>query len=247
MKVFDDDGDVVLRPRPKKSPRHSKTLPKVSHLEPKTENQSKIIAAHRAGSNIVINGMAGTGKTFVALSLALQCVEKGHAEGVAIYRSAVPTRDMGFMPGTRQEKEALYEIPYRTIAGEIYQRADAYDLLKKDGVIEFSTTSYLRGLTIRNSVILVDEAQNCDFGELDTLITRVGEGSRIMIIGDFNQMDTKGSGFEMFMNITKNMKSFDHVEMTMDDVVRSDLVKEYLIAKAKFPPDLAREYINRRK
>lgn len=238
MKVFDDDDEDVVhdvRPRPKKNAKHTKTLPKVSHLEPKTENQSRIIAAHRAGKNIVINGMAGTGKTFVALSLALQCVERGHAEGVAIYRSAVPTRDMGFMPGTRQEKESLYEIPYRTIAGEIYQRSDAYDLLKKDGVIEFSTTSYLRGLTIRNSVILVDEMQNCNWHELDSIITRVGEGSRIFFCGDYTQSDLKKDdekkGIRRFLEVISKMSEFEFIEMGVDDIVRSSLVKSYILAK----------------
>lgn len=218
-----------------KHTNHVKCLPNIKKLEPKTANQARIIEAYRNGKNLVVNGLAGTGKTFVALSLALQYVERGLADGVSIYRSAVPTRDMGFMPGTRQEKEALYEIPYRTLAAELYDRADAYDLLKKSGIIEFSTTSYLRGLTIRNSVIIVDEMQNLSGHEADSIMTRIGEGSRIFFCGDYTQTDLKKDdekkGIRKFTDIVSRMEEFDFVEMGVDDIVRSSLVKSYILAK----------------
>lgn len=223
------------RQKPKNG-KHTKTLPPPLILNPKTENQRRIIDAYKNGKNLVISGMAGTGKTFVATGLALQDYTRNKTACVSIYRSAVPTRDMGFMPGSLAEKQALYETPYRNVVNELYGRADSYDILKKSGVIEFSTTSYMRGLTIRDSVILVDEMQNMSFHELDSLITRIGDGSRIIFCGDYAQTDLTRDvdkhGLKRFLNILSKMSEFSFVEMGIDDVVRSELIRSYLLTKA---------------
>ncbi len=237
-----NDSHSKMYAAKKSGGKHSKSLPKIMKLEPKTENQKRIIQAFNEGKNVLINGMAGTGKTFVALSLALKAAENGFFDKVSIYRSAVPTRDMGFMPGTRQEKESLYETPYRAIVSELFGRADAYDLLKKDGTIEFSTTSYLRGLTIRNSVVVLDEMQNCSWHELDSIMTRLGEGSIVFFCGDYTQSDLKKDdekkGIRKFTDVVARMGEFDFIEMGVDDIVRSSLVKSYILAKKAAEEDV---------
>lgn len=215
---------------------HAKSLPELKPLSAKTDNQSEILKQFKAGKNLVIHGLAGTGKTFIACSMALNEVFKGRADRMVIYRSAVPTRDMGFMPGTRAEKEAPYEDPYRSVFSELFERGDAFDLMKKSGLVDFSTTSYLRGLTIKNTVVIVDECQNMSFHELDSLITRLGTGSRIIFCGDYTQSDlTKHidkEGLHAFLKILRSMSEFAFVEMRVDDIIRSDIVKSYIISKS---------------
>jgi phosphate starvation-inducible protein PhoH len=218
----------------KKPSNGSKTLEQ-STLHPKTENQRSIIDHYAKGYNIVIHGLAGTGKTFLGCALAIGSVLANKQEKLVIYRTAVPTRDMGFMPGNIHEKQAPYEAPYRDIFAEIFNRGDAYDILKANFLIEFSTTSYIRGLTLRNSVVLVDECQNWSFHEMDSLMTRLGIGSRLICCGDFRQSDfNKASdreGLSKFMAITDKMQEFRKIEMTRDDIVRSKLVRSYICAK----------------
>lgn len=205
-------------------------------LEPLTEGQRKTFESFRAGKNLILHGVAGTGKTFISLGLALNAVFTGHApKPVVIIRSVVPTRDMGFLPGNQKEKSAVYEAPYAAICSELINKQDPYEYLKSKGYIEFSTTSFLRGLTFRNNTIIVDECQNLTFHELDSVITRMGEGSRVIFCGDFRQSDLwredEKSGLKKFMSIVTRMKSFERIEFTKEDIVRSDVVKEYILAK----------------
>jgi len=162
---------------------------------------------------------------------------KGEHEKIIIIRSAVSGRNQGFLPGSEKEKMQVYEEPYRNIFKDIFGRSDAYEILKKKGIVSFESTSFLRGVTFDNSLIIVDEFQNCNFAELDSIITRVGNGSRICFAGDYKQTDFDGkkevSGFKEFVEVLGNMKSFETVDFTIEDVVRSGLVKEYLIAKDK--------------
>jgi len=195
---------------------------------------------YKRQSNILLHGVAGTGKTFLSLYLALEDVmSKGdRKEKVVIVRSVVPTRDMGFLPGKESEKTAVYEQPYKTICSEIANRGDAYDVLKGKGIIEFISTSYIRGTTLDDAVVIVDECQNMTFHELDSIITRVGVNTRIMFCGDFRQTDLnkphEKSGIKEFMSIISDMYYFDNVEFDFDDIVRSSLVKDYIIAKEKY-------------
>ena len=180
----------------------------------------------------MMSGFAGTGKTFVATYLAL-------TQGTKVYivRSAVPTRDMGFMPGNAKEKAAMYEGPYIDACTKLFGRGDAYALLTAKGAIEFVTTSYLRGLTLDNCVVIVDEMQNMSFHELDTIITRAGVNCRLIFLGDVTQTDlTKDSekaGLLKFIEIIKKLDWMDLVEFGIQDIVRSEKVKQYIIAKDK--------------
>ena len=199
-------------------------------IEPLTQNQ---ILAFESDNHLVLHGVAGTGKTFISCYLAFDDMIKGLYDRLIIIRSAVPTRDMGFLPGSEKEKSAVYEEPYKNIAIELFDRGDAYEILKTKGLVHFMTTSFIRGVTLKDSVILIDECQNMTFHELDSIITRVGRNCRIIFSGDFKQTDIKNTGVRPFVRILETMGSFDLVDFEVKDIVRSDFVKEYIIAREK--------------
>lgn len=197
-------------------------------IEPLTRNQ---LRAFESSKHLILHGLAGTGKTFISSYLAFDDMSKGNYEKLVIIRSAVPTRDIGFLPGTEKEKASVYEEPYKDIANELFQRGDAYEVLKKKGLVEFMTTSFIRGITLKHAVILIDECQNMSFHELDSIITRMGQGCKVIFCGDFRQADLKQNGMQEFMQILKKMGEFDFIEFEVEDIVRSDFVKNYIIAK----------------
>lgn len=212
-------------------------------IDPLTENQKRLFDSYAKEKHIVAYGCAGTGKTFITLYNALVDVldEKTPYEKVYIVRSLVATREIGFLPGTHDDKADIYQIPYKNMVKYMFQMpSDAdfemlYGNLKSQETIKFWSTSFLRGTTLDNSIIIVDEFQNLTFHELDSIITRVGENSKIMFCGDASQSDLQKTndrnGIIDFLKIIKNMPSFDSIEFTVDDIVRSGLVKEYIIAK----------------
>ena len=212
--------------------RQSKTLAGASltlhEIEPLTRNQVK---AFESKKNLILHGLAGTGKTFISSYLAYDDMSKGIYDKLVIIRSAVPTRDMGFLPGTEKEKASVYEEPYKDIANELFQRGDAYGIMKQKNLVEFMTTSFIRGITLRDAVIIIDECQNMSFHELDSIITRMGENCRVIFCGDFRQADLKQNGMKDFMQILKRMEVFDFIDFKVEDIVRSDFVKSYIIAK----------------
>jgi len=200
----------------------------LQEIEPLTRNQLK---AFESKKNLVLHGLAGTGKTFISSYLAYDDMTKGKYQNLVIIRSAVPTRDMGFLPGTEKEKSAVYEEPYKDISNDLFGRGDAYEILKKQGLVHFMTTSFIRGITLRDAVILIDECQNMSFHELDSIITRIGENCRVMFCGDFRQADLKQNGMQDFIKVLKRMDRFTFIEFEVEDIVRSDFVKQYIIAK----------------
>jgi phosphate starvation-inducible protein PhoH len=217
--------------------KKNRTLEKVNlvlqEIEPLTQNQ---LIAFESQKNLVLHGVAGTGKTYISLYLALDDMTKGLYQQTVLIRSAVSTRDMGFLPGTDKEKAAVYEEPYKDICIELFQRGDAYEMLKKQGLVHFMTTSFIRGVTLRNATIIVDECQNMSFHELDSIITRIGEGCRVVFCGDFRQTDftersREKTGLPAFLRVLKAMDEFDMIDFTVKDIVRSDFVKKYIIAK----------------
>jgi len=201
----------------------------LKEIEPLTKSQ---VAVFDSDKHLMLHGCAGTGKTFISLYLALDDLQKEEYSRIVLVRSAVPTREMGFLPGTEDEKSKVYEAPYVSIMQELFSRGDnPYGQLKQKGVINFLTTSYIRGTTFNDSVIIVDECQNMTFHELDSIITRVGRNCRIIFCGDFFQSDLKNSGLKDFIKIIKGMYEFDFVEFEIPDIVRSDFVRSYLTEK----------------
>ena len=201
----------------------------LKEIEPLTKSQVAVFDSYK---HLMLHGCAGTGKTFISLYLALDDLQKEENSRIVLVRSAVPTREMGFLPGTEDEKSKVYEAPYVSIMQELFSRGDnPYGQLKQKGVINFLTTSYIRGTTFNDSVIIVDECQNMTFHELDSIITRVGKNCRIIFCGDFFQSDLKNSGLKDFIKIIKGMYEFDFIEFGISDIVRSDFVRSYLTEK----------------
>lgn len=229
-------------------PRKSKKLLADNHLDladisPITDNQTIFFDNYKSDKSQVLLGYPGTGKTFMALYKAFEDITdpKSEYQRIVIVRSAVPTRDVGFLPGTLAEKGEVYELPYKSICTELFGRGDAYEILKKNRTIEFITTSFIRGLTLDRAIIIVDEFQNMTAHEADSVITRVGNYSKIILCGDILQRDlTKGSekNIESLLNVLHKMDNiFDFTEFEEDDIVRSGLVGNYIKMKHKLYPE----------
>ena len=208
-------------------------------IRPMTKNQELAFDAWDDDFNVMLHGIAGTGKTFLALLFALTDVmnTSNLYKKVFIIRSTVPSRDMGFLPGSQKEKMAVYEGPYVTIATKLFGRGDAYGVLKQKNLVEFISSSFLRGETFDDCILLVDECQNMADQELHTIMTRVGNNCKIIFCGDVKQDDLTSErkkelyGLRSFMPIIKNMREFAFVEFVADDIVRSDIVKSYIIER----------------
>lgn len=199
---------------------------------PLTSNQRKTFNAFHAGKNLFLHGVAGTGKTFISIYLSLKELEKQSYERIIIYRSTVPSRDMGFLPGGVRDKTRVYESPYQGIFQRLYNRSDAWDVLKLKGLIEFESTAYIRGITIDNAIVIADEAQNMNFPEVYSLMTRIGNNCRIILCGDYRQTDLvkEESGIYKLTKVLKHMPDVESIEFDLDDIVRSQFVKNFIIA-----------------
>ena len=206
-------------------------------FEPQTANQEKAFKSWDDGDNLVLAGSAGTGKTFVALYLALESILERETpyNKVIIVRSVVPTRDMGYLPGTIEEKKEVFETPYKAISNELFGDAATYNKMVSSHQLEFTTTSFIRGLTIDNSIIIVDEMQNLNFHELDSVITRVGNNCRVIFSGDYHQSDFKDEaerdGIQRFLRIIEQLKNFSVITFGWADIVRSDFLRDYIMTK----------------
>jgi len=207
----------------------------LKNIKPITPRQEDFFHAFFEGKQILAHGSAGTGKTMVALYLAMSEVIKKEQSKLIIVRSAVQSRDIGFMPGDLDEKMAYYEMPYRDIMGDLFGKPTTYDNMKEQGVIQFMITSYVRGLTWDDAIVVVDEVQNMTFHEINSIITRLGKNTRIILIGDFVQTDlnkrsSDKTGIHDLIKVAKNMRKFEVVEFNKDDIVRSELVKSWIEA-----------------
>ena len=214
-------------------------------IEPVTDNQKVVFESYKKGQNQFLYGCAGTGKTFVTLYLAMQEVLRNDTpyDRVVMVRSLIPTREIGFLPGDEEDKAALYQVPYSNMVQFMFKQPNEqafsmlYDRLKTQGSFYFLSTSFLRGLTFDNSIIIVDECQNLNFHELDTIVTRVGQDSKIIFCGDFMQTDlskvNERNGLHDFLRILEEMEEFNCLEFNIGDIVRSGFVRNYLIQKTK--------------
>jgi len=213
-------------------------------IEPITDNQKKLFDSYAEGKHLVAYGTAGTGKTFISLYNALADVldETTPYERIYLVRSLVSTREIGFLPGDHEDKADIYQIPYKNMVKYMFQMpTDAdfemlYGNLKAQETIKFWSTSFIRGTTLDNAIVIVDEFQNLNFHELDSIITRVGENSRIIFCGDASQTDlqktNEKNGILDFMKIIEQMpEDFAMIEFNVNDIVRSGLVREYLVRK----------------
>jgi phosphate starvation-inducible protein PhoH and related proteins len=204
---------------------------------PITANQEKAFEAWDEGDHLVLVGSAGTGKTFIAMYMAIESLleENSDYEKVVIIRSVVPTRDQGFLPGTQKEKEDAFTIPYRSIAAEIFGDPAAYNKLVTNKQVSFESTSFIRGATFNNAIVIVDEMQNLNFHELDSVITRCGQNCKIIFSGDYKQSDFKKEeereGIIKFLHIIEHLNNFTVIQFNWEDIVRSGLVRDYIMTK----------------
>ncbi len=198
-------------------------------IEPLTDNQKLLFGAYEKGQHIVAYGCAGTGKTFITLYNALQDVldERSPYEKIYIVRSLVATREIGFLPGDHEDKSSLYQIPYKNMVKYMFQMPDdasfemLYGNLKTQGTISFWSTSFIRGTTLDNAIIIVDEFQNLNYHELDSIITRVGENSKIMFCGDATQSDliktNERNGIVDFMKVLHLLQHLQFLEKMLNN------------------------------
>ncbi len=206
-------------------------------FKPITKNQNYAVSAWDEGDNLVLSGSAGTGKTFIAMYLALEEVlsKEYQADKLVIVRSVVPVREIGFLPGTAEEKVETYTAPYRTIATELFGDVAAYNKMINSNQLLFESTSFMRGITYDDAVIMVDEMQNLNFHELDSVITRIGKNCRVIFSGDYYQTDfthdNDKNGIMKFMSIVEQLKNFSVITFGWDDIVRSDFVRDYIMTK----------------
>ena len=240
------NGDKPLQPMSKKMMKRKKPIDQsyMTEIKPLTDNQTIVFDSYKEGKNILLHGAAGTGKTFITLYLALKEVLDITTpyDKIVIVRSLVPTREIGFLPGDHEDKSYLYQIPYKNMVRYMFSMPDdnsfhmLYDNLRAQETIDFWSTSFIRGVTLDNTIVIVDEFSNLNFHELDSMITRIGENSKIMFCGDITQTDLtkeyEKSGISDFIRILNNMdKDFKCVEFGIEDIVRSGLVRSYLISK----------------
>lgn len=211
-------------------------------IEPLTDNQKKFFEAYKRGDYfIALHGVAGTGKTFCALYKAIEEVldRSNPFNKIIVVRSAVQSREIGHLPGDVNEKMEIYQQPYRQICETLFERRDAWDRLEEQHHVEFISTSFIRGMSFDDAIIIVDEMQNMTFEEIDTVMTRVGYRSKIIWCGDYRQTDLNKkkndvSGILKFFDIAYHMSAFTRIEFTPDDIVRSSLVKDYILAKMQY-------------
>lgn len=218
------------------------TLDQMLTCDPMTENQRKFFQLYKQQTPaILLHGVAGTGKTFIALYKALEEVlDRGNQfHQVIVVRSAVPSREIGHLPGDEQEKSEVYMAPYIDICDRLFHnRPDAWQRLMEQKAVRFMITSFVRGITLDNSIVIVDECQNMSDMELNSIMTRIGTNSKIIFCGDFRQTDLYKkhdmSGLQKFMGIIDMMPSFQSIEFEAADIVRSDIVREYILARMQY-------------
>lgn len=215
---------------------------RLDHLktfEPLTENQAKFFSAYNRGDYFMgLFGSAGTGKTFCSMLKGIQEVmdKTNSFKKIVVVRSCVQTRDVGYLPGSIDEKQEIYELPYQEICATLFDRPDSWSRLKEQGYARFISTTAIRGISIDDAIVIVDECQSMTFHELDTIMTRVGYRSKIIFSGDWKQNDLvkskhDTSGLLEFLNIIRKMEEYSEVLFTVDDIVRSSLVRNYIVAK----------------
>jgi phosphate starvation-inducible PhoH-like protein len=210
------------------------------HIKPITETQKSFFKNYDSGAKtFLLHGVAGTGKTFIALYKALEEVLRNRQQQkVVIIRSAVPSRDIGHLPGDEKEKSEIYQIPYIDICERLINHSQSFSRLQEQKSLEFLITSFVRGITLDNAIIIVDECQNMTDMEINSIMTRIGNNSKIIFCGDFRQTDLNKkndmSGLQEFIQTIKLMPSFHILEFGIDDIVRSEIVKSYIIARLTY-------------
>lgn len=241
-KLLEDTGNKYPSSKKKKNRKERKesgqqnsVVLKLKDIEPKTNTQELVFESYFNNNNLVLSGTAGTGKTFILMYLALNdIINDKNYKNIHIIRSIVPTRDIGFLPGKIAEKVEPYELPYKNIFDELFGKQNSYDHFKKNGIVTFEPSSFLRGTTFNDSIIIVDEFQNMTFNEFSTIMTRVGKNTKVLVAGDIKQTDltkkSELSSINKIFQVLKNMRYVDFIEFYPNDIVRSSFVRDWILA-----------------
>lgn len=234
LKIIANNNVVAME---EKAKQIKITFHDLKTIKPLTTPQQTMFTSFMQGNHIVADGSAGTGKTFSAVYLALnELLRKGsQMRKIIIVRSAVATRDIGYLPGNEEEKMEVYERPYMDMFNEMLKPSMPYERMKQMGMIEFMPTSFIRGLNWDDCIVIVDEVQNLNFHEINSVLTRLGQNTKVILCGDYIQSDlqkTKSdvTGIKKFLRVIQNMDEFDYVNFTVNDIVRSDFVKSWIMA-----------------
>ena len=205
-------------------------------INPLTENQRRTFSAYDNDKHLLLIGTAGTGKSFLSIYLGMQDImEQRTHEKMIIIRSVVSSRDVGFLPGNNKEKSKVYEAPYYAIFSELFGRGDAYDYLKNKNLVEFMNTSFVRGITLNDSVVVIDEVQNMTWHEITSVFTRVGKNCKVIFVGDTRQndlhakRDSEASGIEKLIRVLDHMQEFETTTFKPEDIVRSQIIKSFIL------------------
>lgn len=230
-----DNNVVAIKEGPKKK---NWSLHDLKSITPITETQRILFESYYTGNNIIASGSAGSGKTYTAIYLALSTLlsTSSPQKRLILVRSATATKSQGFLPGSLEDKQAPFETPFRDIFDDLFKYKNSYDSMKEIGLVQFYSSSYVRGLNWNDAIVIIDECQSATFHELDSIITRIGKNSRLIICGDTKQNDLiynkyEQSGMKQLLEIANNVKEFDIINFTTNDIVRSGFVKSWLMAK----------------
>jgi phosphate starvation-inducible protein PhoH len=202
-------------------------------LSPRNANQELYVRKLQddAKSIILAIGPAGTGKTMLAVQNGIRLFQEGKVDKIIVTRPAVSVdEDLGFLPGTLNEKMAPWTRPIFDVFAEYYQQKDIAKMLE-EGVIEISPLAYMRGRTFKNAYIIADECQNTTVNQMKMLLTRLGDGSKMVVTGDLAQADRMNdNGLIDFCNLLtgKSLKHIDIIEFDHKDIERHNAVKEIL-------------------
>ena len=206
-------------------------------IKPKTVGQSEYINAIR--NNMIVFGLgpAGTGKTYLAMAMAITAFKNGEVERIILTRPAIEAGEkLGFLPGDLQSKVDPY---LRPLYDALYQimGADSFNKNMEKGLIEVAPLAYMRGRTLDNAYIILDEAQNTTPAQMKMFLTRIGFGSKVIVTGDMTQKDLASnvkSGLEVAIKVLKNIEGISFITLTSKDVVRHPLVMKIVQAYDKY-------------
>lgn len=208
-------------------------------ITPMTRNQQRVFDLWKDDYSIVLDGFSGVGKSFLSIYLALKDILDADSvyEKIIIVRSTTSIRSPGFLPGSLEEKNSVFEMPYSQIFDDLFKKKNQYKFMKEAGLVEFHSTAFLRGLSFTNAIVIFDEFQNANYEEIATCIQRIARQSKLILCGDYMQNDlirmkNDVSGFKKAIDIINMMPDFRKVSFEIADCVRSEFVKSFLVAES---------------
>ncbi|MBW7937072.1 MAG: PhoH family protein, partial [Flavobacteriales bacterium] len=206
-------------------------------IKSRTDNQSKLIEAIRQNDLVFAIGPAGTGKTYIAVAMAVKALKAKEVRRIILTRPAVEAgENLGFLPGDLNEKLSPYLQPLFDALRDMIP-AEKLKMYNESGVIQVAPLAYMRGRTLDNAFVILDEAQNATHNQMKMFLTRMGKSAKFIVTGDITQIDlprNQRSGLPESMRLLEKIKGIQFVHFGEKDVVRHDLVRKILNAYNKY-------------